>query len=317
MQKEINTDINKAGWQVNIFPPKLRPYAVLARLDRPIGWWLLLLPAWWAIALASVSSGGELGGGSAFGLLENSARGLMLMLLFLIGAIVMRAAGCVINDLWDRDIDRQVARTKIRPLASGELSARQALIFLGGLLLIGAAILFSLNGVSIILGLAALPLIALYPLMKRITYWPQLFLGITFNFGALIGWAAVTGEIGSAAILLYIGGIFWTLGYDTIYAHQDKEDDLLAGVKSTALRFGARSKYWVGTFYGLGFCFFAAAIISAGGASSLSLVLLAFPAAHMVWQLKIWNETEPHSALRVFKSNKIFGFLILIACIFS
>ena len=215
----------------------MQPYALLMRLDRPIGWWLLLLPGWWAIVLASG------------GVMNMNIKSWALMAAFLIGAVVMRGAGCVVNDIWDRDLDKMVERTRERPLASGAVSVKQAAAFLSLLLMIGAAILLSMNMLTIMLGLLSLPLIALYPAMKRITYWPQLFLGLTFNFGALMGWAAVTGELSAAPLFLYLGGIFWTIGYDTIYAHQDKEDDALAGIKSTALKFGNRSKLWVSGFY--------------------------------------------------------------------
>lgn len=299
---KTHTDIKSAGWQVTIFPPALRSYAILVRLDRPIGWWLLLLPGWWSIALAS-------GGVFGMGALEWG-----LMLAFYIGAIVMRSAGCVINDLWDRKLDAQVERTRARPLASGVINPKQALVFLAMLCVIGAGILFSLTPAAILLGFCSLPLIVLYPFMKRITYWPQLFLGFTFNFGALMGWAAVTGEISFAPIALYIGGILWTLGYDTIYAHQDKEDDIMAGVKSTALRLGSASKGWVAGFYLVALTLMAVAILTVKF-SPLALVLMLLPIAHMTWQLQRWDMNDPQSSLRIFKSNRDFGLLLLIVCL--
>lgn len=299
---ENHTDI-KTGGLIDLFlPPSWSPYAHLMRLDRPIGWWLLLLPAWWSIALAS-------GGIVNMGQWE-----WFVAFLFLVGSIVMRGAGCVINDLWDRDIDKKVERTASRPIASGIVSPKKGLLFLLVLLLIGAAILLTLNQLSIILGLCVLPLIVLYPLMKRITFWPQAFLGITFNFGALMGWSAIAGEISFSAILLYVGGIFWTLGYDTIYAHQDKEDDVLAGVKSTALKFGSASKYWVFGFYILAFKFFALAILSVSG-SLWGVGLLILPLIHMAWQLEVWQMDNPENSLKIFKSNRIFGILILLCCL--
>lgn len=296
------TDIKLTGWQVNFLPEKLRPYGVLARLDRPIGWWLLLLPGWWSIVLAS----GGVGGMNAYS--------WYLMGAFLLGAIVMRGAGCVINDFWDRDIDKMVERTRGRPLASGAVSPKQGLVFLGVLLSGGALILFSMNIFTIVLGFLVLPLIVLYPLMKRITYWPQAFLGITFNFGALMGWSAVTGGLSLAPILLYIGGIFWTIGYDTIYAHQDKEDDALAGIKSTALRFDAQSKIWVSAFYMIALVFFAAAIFL-HTLDAINLALLILPALHMGWQVMRWNMDDQDNSLQIFKSNKVFGLIFLAVCL--
>lgn len=300
---KTHTDIKPNGWQVRIFPPALQPYGILARLDRPIGWWLLLLPGWWSIML---SSGG----------FENfTARTATTILLFYIGAIVMRAAGCTINDLWDRNLDKAVERTQNRPLASGAVTTKQAFIFLLILLGIGAAILFSFNQTTIVLGFLTLPLIALYPFMKRITFWPQAFLGLTFNFGALMGWSAITGELSIAPALLYIGGIFWTLGYDTIYAHQDKDDDVMVGIKSTALKFGKNSKIWVFGFYLSAFTFFSLAILLINF-NILTVALLLLPLGHMAWQLQTWNMNDPDSSLRIFKSNRNFGLLILICCIF-
>lgn len=300
---KTHTDIKPNGWQVRIFPASLQPYAILARLDRPIGWWLLLLPGWWSLMLASD------------GLVNFSSYTAIAFMLFYIGAIVMRAAGCTINDLWDRDLDKKVERTQNRPLASGTVSTKQAFIFLILLLCVGAAILFSFNQTTIFLGLLTLPLIALYPFMKRITFWPQAFLGLTFNFGALMGWSAITGEISLTPVLLYIGGIFWTLGYDTIYAHQDKDDDIMVGIKSTALKFGANSKYWVFGFYLASITFISLGILLADF-SVIKTMLLILPMSHMAWQLKTWNMDDPVSSLKIFKSNRDFGLLMLIACTF-
>lgn len=287
----MHTDIKREGWVEKLLPPVLRPYAALARLDRPIGIWLLLLPGWWAILLASnkpTRMDGEV---------------WEFLVLFGIGAVVMRAAGCVVNDLWDRDLDRQVGRTSLRPLASGEVTVRQAVIFLAALLVAALVILLQFNALTILLGVLSLPLIAVYPLMKRFTWWPQLFLGFTFNFGALMGWSAVTGSVDFPALLLYAGGIFWTLGYDTIYAHQDKEDDALAGIKSTALLFGEKSRRYVAAF----FCIAYVLIFTA----SQSLFLI--PAAlHLAWQLYAWKPDDAESSLRTFKSNRDFGILVLL-----
>lgn len=295
------TDITTSAL-IEKLPEKYRPYAVLARLDRPIGWWLLLLPGLWAITL------------SADGILNMNFWHYFLIILFFIGAIIMRGAGCVINDLWDRNLDKEVERTRQRPLASGELNIQQALIFLSYLLLAGFAILICMPGLTIALGFLSLPLIAAYPLMKRITYWPQAFLGIVFNFSALMGWSASTGSLGFAAILLYLSGILWTLGYDTIYAHQDKEDDALAGVKSTALKFGKNSKEPVSLFYALSFlCLALSVFISKEYWFSTLLLLPAL--AHLSWQVKSWNPDNPDSSLKIFKSGKIYGLLVLAVCL--
>lgn len=293
-----HTDINSKGWLARL-PASWQPFAVLMRLDRPIGTWLLLLPGWWAIGL---SSGGWL---------TMNRHDAWLFVLFGVGAVVMRGAGCVINDLWDRDFDRAVERTRLRPLASGVVSVKAALGFLVLLLLIGLGILLQLPFVAILLGILTLPLIISYPLMKRVTWWPQFFLGITFNFGALIGWAAVTGVISLPAVLIYIGGILWTLGYDTIYAHQDKDDDALIGVKSTARKFGAASKRWVAGFYTGAFVLMALGFLIGG--VGMSGVLLLAAAAHLAWQVKAWDMNDPASSLRFFKSNRDFGLILLLA----
>lgn len=293
-----HTDINSKGWLARL-PASWQPFAVLMRLDRPIGTWLLLLPGWWTIALGS--------GGWA----TMNVHDAWVLVLFGVGAVVMRGAGCVINDLWDRDFDRAVARTKLRPLASGTVSVKQALGFLALLLLMGLGILVQLPFVAILLGILTLPLIVSYPLMKRVTWWPQFFLGITFNFGALMGWAAVTGVVSLPAVLIYIGGILWTLGYDTIYAHQDKDDDALIGVRSTARKFGAASKTWVAGFYAGAFVLMALGFLIGG--VGLSGVLLLAGAAHLVWQVRAWDMNDPASSLRFFKSNRDFGLILLLA----
>ena len=230
--------------------------------------------------------------------------------LFFVGAVIMRAAGCVINDLWDRDIDRQIERTRQRPIACGDISVRAGIIFLIALLFGGLLILAQMNFVTVLLGLISVPLIGLYPLMKRWTWWPQAFLGLTFNFGALMGWSAITGALGLPAILLYVSGVLWTLGYDTIYAHQDMEDDMMAGIKSTALKFGAASHVWVSGFYSLSWACLAAAILLSG-APIYSIVFLVPAAAHLFFQLKSWSVEDAPSALRTFKSNRDYGFLVL------
>src|SRR5690606_16157505 len=233
------SDIRSDHWVLRWSPAAARPYLRLARLDRPIGTWLLLFPGWWAIALGDAAA--------------NTGPSWLLYLFFGVGAVLMRAAGCTVNDILDRDIDGRVARTAARPLPSGEVSLAQAGVFLLVLLLASFAILLQMNDLTVLLGCASLLLVFPYPLMKRITYWPQAWLGLTFNWGALIGWTAATGAFAWPPLLLYLGGIAWTLGYDTIYAHQDKEDDALIGVKSLALRLGDGSKPWLAFFFAVAF----------------------------------------------------------------
>jgi 4-hydroxybenzoate polyprenyltransferase len=274
-------------------PAPIRPYARLARLDRPIGTWLLLFPGWWGIALAS-----------------REWPDPALLLLFALGAAVMRGAGCTLNDIADRHYDAQVMRTRLRPLPSGAVGIPQAVGFLLLQAAIGAAVLFSLNRASIILGLAVLVLIASYPFMKRLTYWPQIFLGLNFNWGALLGWTAVTGRIAWPALLLYLGGIFWTIGYDTIYAHQDKEDDRLIGVKSSALALGQRTRPWLFVFYAAALLLWGAAGIAAGSAAPFwaGLALAAVP---LLWQAARVDIDDPADCLQKFRENRLVGWLLL------
>ena len=226
----------------------------------------------------------------------------------------MRGAGCVINDLWDRDLDKQVERTQSRPIASGQVSVKQTLVFLAGLLALGLLILLQMNTLTIVLGVLSLGLVIAYPLMKRITWWPQAFLGLTFNFGALMGWSAVTSTIELPAILLYIGGFFWTLGYDTIYAHQDTEDDALVGVKSTARLFGDDSKKWIWAFYTICTSCFTIAILLVVNSW---IVLICLPACLVLkYQLTIVKTEKPDTCLRAFKLNREFGAsLLLLICL--
>lgn len=273
------------------------------RLDRPIGIWLLLLPSLWGIALASG------------GLAQMTTGTFYVIFLFTIGAVIMRGAGCVINDLWDRDIDKMVERTQTRPIASGQISVKQAIIFLAGLLLCGLAILLQFNLITIILGFITIPLIISYPLMKRITWWPQAFLGLTFNFGALMGWSAIAGGLETPAILLYGGAILWTIGYDTIYAHQDKDDDALIEVKSTALKFKDNGKYLVSILYFVAFISIASTVFIGNNVSLFSGVALIGLGVHFTGQIMTWKPDAPESSLRIFKSNRNAGLLILLACL--
>jgi 4-hydroxybenzoate polyprenyltransferase len=291
------SDIRRGDWVERWLPRWAEPYARLARIDRPIGTWLLLFPAWWGIALAAPGWPDP-----------------VLLLLFAIGAATMRGAGCTLNDIADREYDARVARTRLRPLPSGRVTVRQAALFLMAQLAVGAAVLFSLNRLSILLGLAVLGLIGTYPFMKRITYWPQLFLGLNFNWGALIGWTAVIGSLAPAAGLLYLGGVFWTLGYDTIYAHQDKEDDARIGVKSSALALGSRTRPFL-------FAFFAAAALlwaAAGIASGIGLAFwaaLCAAALQLSWQAARVDTEDPADCLAKFRSNRIVGWLLFAGII--
>jgi 4-hydroxybenzoate polyprenyltransferase len=287
------TDIHVGDWVDRWLPGWAGPYARLARLDRPIGTWLLLFPGWWGIALAGPHWPNP-----------------VLLALFSMGAVVMRGAGCTLNDIADRDYDGQVARTRLRPIPSGRVSVRQAAVFLAAQLAIGAAILLSLNRASILLGLAVLGLIATYPYMKRITYWPQLFLGLNFNWGALIGWTAVTGSLAWPPILLYLGGICWTLGYDTIYAHQDKEDDARIGVKSSALALGEKTRPFLFVFYGGAVALWIAAGIAAG-LNAIFLIAFALAGAQLAWQATHVDIGDPIDCLAKFRSNRIIGWLLL------
>lgn len=273
-------------------PMTISPYIRLMRLHQPVGIWLLLWPCWWSIALASP-------GWPSW----------WLLLLFALGAILMRSAGCIINDMADREFDRQVERTRNRPLASGELSMVQAGLLLLALLVAAAGVTALLGKVVFIWACLSLLPIVMYPFMKRISWWPQLFLGMTFNWGALMGWAAVHGVVELPALLLYIGGIFWTLGYDTIYAHQDKIDDARIGIKSTALRLGAQTIRVVALFYALAvLCWAAAGWVHGSGLATFCA--LALTGGQFFWQLHTVNLDEPASCRRIFMSNTLLGWLV-------
>lgn len=278
---------------------RIHPYVRLMRLDKPIGTWLLLLPCWWGLAFSA-----------------DYFPNLWLMLLFAVGAVVMRGAGCVVNDLYDRKLDRLVLRTRERPLASGEVGVPKACVFLGVLLLVGLGVLLQFNRATIITGALSLVLVFVYPLMKRVTWWPQLFLGLAFNWGVLLGGCAITGEIDFPHILAYVAGIFWTLAYDTIYAHQDKADDVTAGIKSTALLFGEKSLRWVALFYALTLAFLALAGWSYGdelgrGYGWGLLVAACFAGV----QLILWKPDDSENCARRFKDNRNFGLIVLAAIV--
>jgi len=289
------TDIRAGGWVARL-PRSWRPYALLMRLDRPIGSWLLVLPGFWAFAIAAPSWGD----------------GLRLALLFGLGAVLMRGAGCVVNDLWDRDIDRQVERTAGRPLAAGMVTPRQALVLLFALLLASFLILLQLPRAAILLGVLSLLPVALYPLAKRVTDWPQAVLGLVFSWGAPMGFAAATGGLAPAAFALWAAGFFWILGYDTIYAHQDREDDALVGIRSTALKFGERTRPFLAACYAMALLLLLLAGWLAGLAWWFAPALLV-PAALLARQVLRLDIRDPALCLRLFRANRDVGLAVTAA----
>jgi 4-hydroxybenzoate polyprenyltransferase len=296
VEDEIVPDSERRGL-IGALPRAARPYASLMRLDRPIGAWLLFWPCAWGVALAGM---GE--------------RGVPLILWLALGAFAMRSAGCVYNDIVDRDLDRRVERTKLRPLASNRLSVRSAWALLVALSLIGLLVLLQLNLAAALIALASLALVAAYPFMKRITWWPQAWLGLVFSWGALVGWAAVEGEIEAAALLLYAGSICWVIGYDTIYALQDKEDDALVGVKSSALALGSRARAGIALFYLGALSLWGAAIWQVRG-EVLALAALLPIAIHLLWQVGTLKAEDGADALARFRSNRFAGLLMFLACL--
>lgn len=296
-----HTDIAASGW-VSRMPGSWLPYLLLARVDRPIGIWLLFLPGSWGILLARAAW----------------PETVRLIVLFAAGSVVMRAAGCVVNDLWDRDIDRQVARTAGRPLASGAIRPRQAVVFLAALLVGGLLVLLCLNRLAQALGAASLVLVALYPLAKRITWWPQLVMGFTFGFGAPMGYAAASGRIDLSCGLIYAAAILWDLGFDTIYAHQDREDDALVGVRSTARLFGEKTRPFLAICYAAAVVMFALAGWSAGLGGWFYLAL-ALPAGLLAWQVATIDIHDQARCLTLFRANRevglAFGATILIGAL--
>lgn len=291
-------DARPGGW-VSRTPDWLRPYLQLMRVDRPIGVWLLLWPCWWSAALSGMARG-------------DAYPNPWHMILFAIGAFVMRSAGCVYNDIADRHYDAKVARTRNRPIASGRISPRAGATLMIALSFCGLAVLLQFNAFTIALGMASLGVVAIYPFMKRITNWPQAVLGLAFSWGALMGWAATFGRLDWPAFLLYAAAVLWTIGYDTIYAHQDKEDDALVGLKSTALRFGAGTKRWLALFYGGALaCIGVSGWLAGGGA--LFFTGVAGAAVHATWQIATLNIDDPESCLTRFRSNHAFGAFIFAA----
>jgi 4-hydroxybenzoate polyprenyltransferase len=294
-RKVAATDIPADDWIDRWLPRGARPYLRLARIDRPIGIWLLMFPCWWSTALATPGWPDP-----------------WLLGLFAVGATLMRGAGCTLNDLVDRDFDARVARTAGRPIPSGAVRVHRAVFFMIALCLAALLVLLQFNAFAVALGASSLLLVAVYPFAKRVTYWPQAVLGLTFNWGALLGWAAVQGDLGWPAVVLYIAGLLWTLGYDTIYAHQDKVDDALIGIKSSARYLGAATPRWLWRFY-------AAALVLIAVAGSLAdmgpafYLMLALAGAHLAWQVHTLELDDPRSCLVRFRSNREFGWLVFLA----
>ncbi|MBF0677417.1 MAG: 4-hydroxybenzoate octaprenyltransferase [Devosia sp.] len=292
-------DAQKGNWLDSYAPDWLKPYGRMARWDRPIGFWLLFWPCAWGIALAAVA-------------FPEQGFGWWHAVLMLIGAILMRGAGCTFNDIVDRDIDMKVARTRSRPIPSGQVTAKQALVFLIIQTLLGALVLFQFNRFTVWAGVFSLVLVAIYPFMKRITWWPQLFLGLAFSYGALVGWTGETGTLGWAPILLYLGTILWVIGYDTIYALQDIEDDALVGVKSTARLFGDIVKPAVATLYVGAFVLWLAAAILAGGGFVYAILSLVGGGV-LAWQVWTLDPADPHNPKPRFVINHYVGIAITLA----
>ncbi|HWX86067.1 MAG TPA: 4-hydroxybenzoate octaprenyltransferase [Xanthobacteraceae bacterium] len=284
------------NWVDTHAPSWSRPYLRLSRLDRPIGSWLLLLPCWWSLALAA-------------GIAHDISQLPLDIALFFIGAFVMRGAGCTWNDITDRDLDAMVERTRSRPIPAGQVSVSQALVFLVAQALIGLAVLLQFNRFAILTGIASLAIVAVYPFMKRITWWPQIVLGLAFSWGALMGFAVTFGRIDSTALALYAGSIAWVIGYDTIYAHQDAEDDALIGIKSTARLFAAKTHQALMVFYTLAVVLIGGAIGMAGAGYPAWLGLAAF-AVHLGWQIARLKIGDPALCLRLFRSNRDAGLLL-------
>jgi 4-hydroxybenzoate polyprenyltransferase len=287
------------NWVDTLAPKPLRPYLRLARADRPVGSWLLLIPCWWAAALAAVAAG-------------KPWPDPWHVVLFFVGAFTMRGAGCTWNDILDRDLDAKVARTRSRPIPSGQVSVRAAAVFLVVQALIGLAVLLQFNRFTVATGIASLAIVAVYPLMKRVVWWPQIVLGLAFSWGALMGWAAAFGRLDAPALLLYAGSIAWVIGYDTIYAHQDREDDALIGVKSTARLFGAHTRLALVICYSLAVVLIGVAGAAAGAGALFSVGLILF-GAQLGWQIVRIDIDDPDLCLRLFKSNRDAGLILFAA----
>ncbi|MGO9474078.1 MAG: 4-hydroxybenzoate octaprenyltransferase [Rhodomicrobium sp.] len=294
-------DALPANWTDRFAPAGFQPWLRLIRADRPIGAWLLLWPCWWSVALSARADD-----------LPDVWFDIRLLILFAIGAFAMRSAGCIYNDIIDRDIDAKVARTKGRPLASGQISLAPAIAVAIALCLAGLAVLLQFNSFAVALGFGSVGIVLIYPLMKRVTFWPQAVLGLAFSWGALMGWAAYFGELGLAPIVLYAAAVAWTIGYDTIYAHQDKDDDALMGLKSTALKFGGSTASWLSLFYGItiGGLAFSGWFVGAGILFYCGLIAAS---AHLIWQVATLDIDDPQNCLERFRSNHSFGAIVFLA----
>jgi 4-hydroxybenzoate polyprenyltransferase len=286
------------NWVDTLAPGVIRPYLRLARLDRPIGSWLLLMPCWWSLGLG--------------GMRQGELPHVSYIALFFIGAFAMRGAGCTWNDLVDRDLDARVERTRSRPIPSGQVTPLQAAVFMAAQALVGLAVLLQFNLYTILCGFASLGVVAIYPFMKRITYWPQIVLGLAFSWGALMGWPAEFGRLDWPALVLYAGSISWVIAYDTIYAHQDREDDLMIGIKSTALLFRERTKPMLTVFYSAAVSLIGVAGFLADGSAVFGVGLALF-AAHLAWQVWRLDVNDPALCLALFKSNRDAGLLLFAA----
>jgi 4-hydroxybenzoate polyprenyltransferase len=302
-QPQGNTPLSQTldGKLGALLPRALHPYARLLRLDKPIGWWLLLLPCWWGTLLAGP------------GLFSLEFYGWYLLPLFLVGAVAMRGAGCIINDMWDRNFDAAVERTAKRPLVTGEVPLWGAALALSICLFIGILVLVQLSRVAILLALLSMILVTIYPLMKRVTYWPQIILGFTFNIGTLLGWSSIAGQVDAPAGVLYLAGLFWTLGYDTIYAYQDRKDDETVGVKSTALLFGKHGKLAVSGFYTAAVLFWALAVWLVSP-MQYAYLTIAPVAVLLAIQVLRWNPDNAESCWKAFAHNRDIGLLVALAC---
>ena len=278
---------------------QIKLFIELTRLEKPIGYMLLFWPCAWGLTLAHDFS-------------SNVSNYFFYLLLFFLGAVLMRSAGCIVNDILDKDFDKKVFRTKNRPIASGKISTKVAFIYASILCLLALLLLLNFNQFTIILALGSMPLAFTYPLMKRFTYWPQLFLGITFNYGLILGWTSIKSEMDIAAIIFYLGAIFWTLGYDTIYGYQDIKDDEIIGLKSTSIKFKGKEKKFLLTCYALLLIFF----VVGGYFMKFNYIyyfLLIIPFFHLFfYQMTVFNSKNPKSCLKVFKSNNLFGFILCL-----
>jgi 4-hydroxybenzoate polyprenyltransferase len=288
-------DASRRNWFDRFAPDWLKPYGRLARWDRPVGWWLLLWPCWWSTALVGVAT--------------ERALNVWHLVLFLVGAVAMRGAGCTYNDLVDRDLDAHVERTRNRPLPSGAVTPGQAVLFLILQALVGAVILLQFNGYTIVLGLASLLVVAVYPFAKRVTHWPQFVLGLAFSWGALVGWSATAGRLGPAPVALYLGAVLWTIGYDTMYALQDKEDDALIGVRSTARLFGQHSRLAIAAFYVAAFVLFGFAAVMAD-AGIFAFAGIGAGLLHAISLVVTLDPDNPRNCLERFRANSTTGWIV-------